>query len=188
MASSHRHGRLLPERPAPYMDWLVRAAASALVPCSHRLNDSGCRTRPCLDALSASAFPHHLLSDRHAISDRHHSHRKLHVPQLPCAGAGLSPARRWLCPADAATTLEELGHAGCNGVIRDTSVAVALCGLASPGVANRCWHLSWLDLLRDYGFALRHDSLRTAASARSGTCSGPISYRQPVRSVREHDP
>ena len=55
-----------------------------------------------------------------------------------------------------------------------TSLAVALCCLASSAVARRRGHLSWLGLLCDHGSAVCHDSLRTAASSGSGTRLDPF--------------
>ena len=66
---------------------------------------------------------------------RHHPHRKLHVSQLPRPGAGLSAARRRLCPLGAATALEELGQARFNEIASRRSLAISRCYVASSGVA-----------------------------------------------------
>ena len=47
-----------------------------------------------LDALLPAPRAHHLLLHRHALADRRHPHRQLHLPELPRARARLSAARR----------------------------------------------------------------------------------------------
>src|ERR1051325_6146573 len=186
VASPDRHGRLLSKRSSAYMDWLVRTATSPLVPCSHGLHDSCRRARPCMDALSSSPLPHHLLSNRHALSDRNHPHRELHISQLPRPSAGLFAARRRLYPQGAAAALEKLGTAKFHAA-PDTCLAPALCSLASSFMAKRCRYLFRLGFLRDHGAAVRHGSLCTASASWACTRTRPVSYRQPVWPLRQHD-
>src|SRR5579885_2444294 len=83
MAPLHRHGRVLPEWPAPHLDRLVYAASSTLVPCLYRWGNALHGTGPCLHAFPAAAHPHHLFLHRHTLADHRHCHRELHLPELP---------------------------------------------------------------------------------------------------------
>ena len=78
LAQLHRHGRLLPERPAPHMDRLVRPAIAALVSRFRRRVHARHRAFYRLDAFPPASVPHSLLLYRHAIRDFHHSYRQLH--------------------------------------------------------------------------------------------------------------
>ncbi len=80
------------------------------------------------------------------------------------------------------------GKQDFKGIIGNTRIAVALRCIASSAVARHRSYLSWLGLLCDYRAAVRHDSLRTAATSGSGARTRSISDRQPVRSIRQHDP
>src|ERR1044071_10267830 len=128
---------------------LVRAAASAPLPRRHSFYDAGLRTWLSLDALSSSPLQDHLLPDRHAVPGGNNPHCELHVPQLPCALAGISSARRWLCTRLAAATLEELGHAHRSGVTRSQPGVIGP-RMVAASVARRCRHLSGLGLLRNH--------------------------------------
>src|SRR5579862_3873620 len=94
MAPLHSHGRVLPKRPAANVDWLVRAASTALV----SLGDGSCHawagTRIGVDDVSSATLADHLLLHRHAMADRSDSYRELYVPQLPGSFAGRPAAGR----------------------------------------------------------------------------------------------
>src|SRR5216684_2887241 len=78
----HRTRRVLPEWSAADVDRLVHAALAALVPCGDRVWNFGAGTRAGMDDVSAETFASIVLSDRHAVADRHHSLGELHVSEL----------------------------------------------------------------------------------------------------------
>ena len=94
LAEFHRHGRLLPELPAPHLDRLVRGPFSALVPCLRRVLHAGHRTRAGMDDFSPPAISHRAFLHRGAVRNQHHSHRQLRLPELHRFFARLSSARR----------------------------------------------------------------------------------------------
>src|SRR5260370_8001867 len=83
MAQFHRYGRVLPKRSAAVLDWLVRRASAALVSRRQRFWHSRSRACPRLDAFLSAPRSHHLLFHRHALANRHHPHRQLHLLKLP---------------------------------------------------------------------------------------------------------
>src|SRR5712692_5926778 len=93
VAELHRTRRVLPEWSAADVDRLVHAALAALVPCGDRVWNFGAGTRAGMDDVSAETFASIVLSDRHAVADRHHSLGELHVSELSGSRAGLSLAR-----------------------------------------------------------------------------------------------
>src|SRR5260370_15661505 len=106
MAPSHGDGRLLSEWPASHMDWLVRAALSALVSRCHGLHDLGGRAWPGLHAVFAATLQDRLLLYSYSVSDRHHSHCQLHVSELSGPLACLPPPRLCLFAQPPATPME----------------------------------------------------------------------------------
>src|SRR5260370_10093764 len=102
MAPSHGDGRLLSEWPASHMDWLVRAALSALVSRCRGLHDLGGRAWPCLHAVFAATLQDRLLLHSYSVSDWHHSYCQLHVSELSGALPRRPAARRWFFAQPAA--------------------------------------------------------------------------------------
>ena len=92
VAQLHRHGRVLPERPAADLDWLVRAASAALVPRFA----TGATLVLELGLVWMMFLPRRwrivCFFIVTAWQIRRHSHGELHVPELPGAGAGSSAA------------------------------------------------------------------------------------------------
>ena len=106
MASPHRPRRLLPERPAAQLDRLVRRPSSPLVSRRNCGRHAVNRIRRRADALLSPPHPNHLFLYRHALADRHHPHRQLHVSQLPGACIGFSSARRQAPPPLRSRTIQ----------------------------------------------------------------------------------
>src|SRR6266850_1154251 len=93
VAELHRAGRVLPERPAPDLDWLVHAAFPALVPRGDVVFHTGARTRTGVGDVYAAAHSNRMLLHPDGLATRHHPLRKLHVLELPGARARALAAR-----------------------------------------------------------------------------------------------
>src|SRR5262249_28037069 len=94
LASPDRDGRLLPEQPAANVVRLARAASAALASGSEFIHGAARGAASGATAVSAQAVQNYLLLHSDAVPDRHHSHRQLHLPQLPCTGPRLSATGR----------------------------------------------------------------------------------------------
>src|SRR5260370_11574616 len=132
MAPSHGDGRLLSEWPASHMDWLVRAALSALVSRCRGLHDLGGRAWPCLHAVFAATLQDRLLLYSYSVSDRHHSHCQLHVSELSGALAWRPAARRWLFAQPAAAAMERAVRAGLAQQCRASSQSPCTWAISDP--------------------------------------------------------
>src|SRR5215469_13325778 len=96
LARPDRHGSVLSKRPTAHLDRLVCAAASAQIPCRHRVPYLVRGVVARLAGLPAPPLPHSLLLRGHLSPGRHHPHGELRVPQLPGPLARLFAARRSL--------------------------------------------------------------------------------------------
>src|ERR1700741_177121 len=96
MAPLHRDGRVLPERPATYLGWLVRPAFSALVSRGHSIRHAGSRACAGGDAIFAAALANRLLFHCDAVANRRDPHGELYVSELSGPYSRILPARRSL--------------------------------------------------------------------------------------------
>src|SRR5216684_4712249 len=86
VAQFYGAGRVLPERSAADVDWLVHAALAALDSCSDGVWDAGAGTGARVDDVSAEATANFVFSHHYAVADRHHPFGEIHFLELPGAG------------------------------------------------------------------------------------------------------
>ena len=135
VAQLYRHGRVLPERPAAHLDWLVCAAPAALGSRLRHRRHAGARTGTGVHAVSATALADRLLLHCDGVADPGDPDRELHVPELPRAAARISAAGRSLSAADHAATLEATRFAAaeysCKTTCARSQMPRSACGIKS---------------------------------------------------------
>src|SRR5208283_123911 len=136
MAQLHRHGRVLPERPPAYMDWLVCATPAPLVSRLRHRRYARARVGPGVHAVSAAALADPLLLHRHRVADSGYSYGKLHLPELPRLAARSSPAGR---PFPAACHAARVAAAHCATAEYTCTTSRARPGNRRPSDTNGGW-------------------------------------------------
>src|SRR6266851_6307480 len=137
------------------MDWLVRAALAALVPCLDGWCHTGFGVGLGLDAVSTTALAHRVLLHRDAVANWRNPYGQLHLSELSRSSARRVASGRSLCTAALASQLE-----GASGTVhvqrseRAKRTSGRLEGTPSPEMvcAEACCrqYAADLDLLCDH--------------------------------------
>src|ERR1700730_1594059 len=187
MAPLHCDGRVLSERSFTDVDWLVHSALPALVSRGNRVCDTVSRTRSGVAVVPSPQMADCMLFYRHFMAARRDPDRKLHVSELSCPCAGSAVAGRSVRSGHRIGTLEK-SSADRIGFGRGNIDAVErLVGSVDPTLENRQTDCELGDIDLDLLCDNRADVRQRTPSDFSCDCTGAVSHRQPLRTLRRDD-